>query len=152
MLGPFIINQSQMSDMAKRWSSIHSHFPKGVFFMHGEMGAGKTTWIASVLRGMGVSESVTSPTFGLIHHYQVGELLALHADLFRLASTEDVLNTGLIDEIENADLAWIEWPDKALIQSDLMFKFRYLNDLERELCVEPCTDFGEFLCTEYQKR
>jgi tRNA threonylcarbamoyladenosine biosynthesis protein TsaE len=91
---------------AKRWPLLIG--------LRGELGAGKTTFVRALLRGLGYEARVPSPTYTLLEHYAVGELGIVHFDLYRLASEAELENLGLRDWLETA-ATWvlIEWPDRA---------------------------------------
>ena len=91
---------------AKRWPLLLG--------LRGELGAGKTTFVRALLRGLGYEARVPSPTYTLLEHYTVGELVVVHLDLYRLASEVELENLGLRDWLET-DATWvlIEWPDRA---------------------------------------
>jgi tRNA threonylcarbamoyladenosine biosynthesis protein TsaE len=82
--------------------------------LRGELGAGKTTFVRALLRGLGYEARVPSPTYTLLEHYAVGELIVVHLDLYRLASEAELENLGLRDWLE-APATWVlvEWPDRA---------------------------------------
>jgi tRNA threonylcarbamoyladenosine biosynthesis protein TsaE len=82
--------------------------------LRGELGAGKTTFVRALLRGLGYEARVPSPTYTLLEHYAVGELVVVHLDLYRLASEAELENLGLRDWLE-APATWVlvEWPDRA---------------------------------------
>ncbi len=81
-----------------------------VVFLHGGIGAGKTTLVQACARALGVAEPVTSPTFALAHRYD-GPVPVVHLDLYRLADqpTRDV--GELIDAIDEHSIAFVEWPE-----------------------------------------
>lgn len=85
-----------------------------VFAFHGEMGAGKTTFIHAVCEAMGVREPVTSPTFSLINQYQAagGEII-YHLDLYRIKDANEAVNAGIEDCLYSGNTCFVEWPDKA---------------------------------------
>src|SRR5215467_2597084 len=91
---------------AKRWPLLIG--------LRGELGAGKTTLTRALLRGLGYEARVPSPTYTLLEHYAVGELVVVHLDLYRLASEAELENLGLRDWLEK-EATWvlIEWPDRA---------------------------------------
>jgi tRNA threonylcarbamoyladenosine biosynthesis protein TsaE len=77
----------------------------------GELGAGKTHLAKAFAVGLGVTDTVTSPSFILMAEYQ-GRLPLFHIDPYRLASAEDVLAGGLIDERQRAGVTVVEWPER----------------------------------------
>jgi tRNA threonylcarbamoyladenosine biosynthesis protein TsaE len=85
-----------------------------VFAFHGEMGAGKTTFINSVCKQMGVSDVVSSPTFSIINQYKTytGQTI-YHLDLYRLKDEEEAIMTGVEDCFYSGHYCFIEWPEKS---------------------------------------
>ena len=82
--------------------------------LQGELGAGKTTLVQAICRGLGVHEPVTSPTFALIHEYAAPSARVVHCDLYRLDSARDVASLGLDDYFADpATVVLIEWPERA---------------------------------------
>lgn len=81
--------------------------------LHGELGAGKTTLVRGLLRGLGVTGTVRSPSFTLLETYECGARTVLHVDLYRLAGSGDVASLGLRDEMLPGVLLLVEWPGRA---------------------------------------
>lgn len=75
----------------------------------GELGAGKTTFVQGVARGLGVTGTVGSPTFTLVREYH-GRLTVQHADVYRLDRVQDVLDLGFEEMTDDAVLI-VEWGD-----------------------------------------
>ena len=107
--------------------------------LQGPIGAGKTHFARSVIQHLlakdGVAEDVPSPTFTLVQTYQAGPLPIWHADLYRLAHPQDVLDLGL-DEAVTTALCLIEWPDrmgKLLPNDALHLEFAPTPDDQRVL-------------------
>ncbi|MBV8978563.1 MAG: tRNA (adenosine(37)-N6)-threonylcarbamoyltransferase complex ATPase subunit type 1 TsaE [Alphaproteobacteria bacterium] len=80
--------------------------------LEGDLGAGKTTLARAILRALGVSEEVPSPTFTLVQHYETRALAVRHYDLYRLKDAAELRELGL-DEALDEGAALIEWPERA---------------------------------------
>lgn len=97
-----------------------------VFAFHGEMGAGKTTFIHALCVARRVSDVVGSPTFSIINEYRLeggergdgyrygeGGGRLFHIDLYRLKDEEEALRAGVEDVLFSGDICLVEWPDRA---------------------------------------
>jgi tRNA threonylcarbamoyladenosine biosynthesis protein TsaE len=87
--------------------------PPFVCYLMGDLGAGKTTWMKGILKGLGSKERLTSPTYPIVKRYQIGNKSLIHFDLYRLNGIDDFIDSGLTDELELADYLFIEWPMRA---------------------------------------
>jgi len=85
--------------------------PGDLVALSGDLGAGKTTLARGVLHALGVTGEVPSPTFTLVQHYETPYLTVLHADLYRIEDTADLVELGLEDALAYAALV-VEWPEK----------------------------------------
>jgi tRNA threonylcarbamoyladenosine biosynthesis protein TsaE len=77
----------------------------------GDLGAGKTQLAKGMARGLGVDDTVTSPTFILMNEY-AGRLPLFHVDLYRLGDASDALAGGVIDDRQSDGLTVVEWPER----------------------------------------
>lgn len=85
-----------------------------VWAFSGELGAGKTTFISSLCRKLGVQEVISSPTFAIVQQYTTtaGENI-YHMDLYRIKDDEDAIHSGLEDCLLSGDICMVEWPENA---------------------------------------
>ena len=79
----------------------------------GELGAGKTTFIKAVARGLGVSGPATSPTYALVHRYDGRRGPVFHLDCFRLRSPDEAADLDWEGLISEGDAILVEWPERA---------------------------------------
>jgi tRNA threonylcarbamoyladenosine biosynthesis protein TsaE len=77
----------------------------------GELGAGKTQLAKGIARGLGIDDTVNSPTFVLMAEY-AGRIELFHVDLYRLADAADALAGGVIDDRQADGLTVVEWPER----------------------------------------
>lgn len=82
----------------------------------GDLGAGKTTFVRGVARGLGLTDlhEVVSPTYAILHDHDTPRGLLVHADFYRLDGPESALGLGLEDYFRRADVfVFVEWPERA---------------------------------------
>ena len=94
-----------------------------VYAFHGEMGAGKTTFIRALVEQLGVdTEEANSPSFSIINEYRSDTTAELiyHFDLYRLESVDEALEIGVEDYFDSGALCLLEWPERieALLPDD----------------------------------
>jgi len=105
-----------------------------VVYLMGELGAGKTTCVRSLLRTLGVKGLVKSPTYTLVETYPLPALTCVHVDLYRLRVLGEVDELGLRDWVGPQCLLLIEWPERggtALPAADLELTLVYVGDARR---------------------
>lgn len=83
-----------------------------VVALHGDLGAGKTSFVRGILRALGHQGEVPSPTFSLVQQYETGSLEIWHFDFYRLESGEEVRELGIEDALASG-VSLIEWPERA---------------------------------------
>lgn len=91
--------------------ALQLSFPACVF-LHGDMGAGKTTLTKSIIQAMGYDGDVTSPTYNLIQEYQVERGTIYHMDLYRLENSSEIEFLAIDDLWADDSIFLIEWATK----------------------------------------
>ena len=84
--------------------------PRDAVILTGELGAGKTTLVQGIARGLGVTDRVVSPTFTLVREYH-GRLEVAHVDVYRLERIQDVMDLGLEELGDGEAVLLVEWGD-----------------------------------------
>ena len=85
--------------------------PGDLLCLWGDLGAGKTVFAKGFGAGLGVRDTILSPSFVLMGEY-AGRLPLFHIDLYRLASAAEAFDGGLLDDRQAAGVVLIEWPDR----------------------------------------
>ena len=135
-----IDNISALQGFAERLTGAikdsEENFTK-ILFLDGPLGVGKTQLSKFILACLGYeSEKVFSPTFTICNRYEFDEKLVLHIDLYRLDNEEEIYLAGLTDEIEDCDLAIIEWSekfDRAIWGPGLKLKLDFVTETDRKI-------------------
>ena len=109
--------------------------PRGsVIALEGELGAGKTTFAQAVVRGLGVMEPATSPTYGLVHRYDGRRGPVFHLDCYRLRQAEEAADLDWEGLLAEGDVLLVEWPERAgawLPRPTRRFRLHHLPDGSR---------------------
>jgi tRNA threonylcarbamoyladenosine biosynthesis protein TsaE len=129
-----------------------------VLYLQGELGAGKTTCVRSLLRALGVTGLVRSPTYTLVETYETAALSCVHVDLYRLAAASEASGAesealgadgeaeglGLRDLGAPGTLLMVEWPEKgggAVPRADVTLSLSYEGQARRAQ-LRPLTELG----------
>lgn len=131
--------------VARAWRS-GGHGPL-LIGLRGELGSGKTTWVRSMLRGLGYGGRVPSPTYTLLEQYPVNGLRIVHLDLYRLADAGELEFLGIRDYLADDDV-WVlaEWPERAqslLDLCDLLLDLTIEDGTRRLIRLSAATEAGQ---------
>ncbi|ABV51513.1 Predicted ATPase or kinase [Prochlorococcus marinus str. MIT 9215] len=88
--------------------------PQSIVLLKGPIGAGKTSFVQGIAKGLSISENITSPTFALSHHYSSGKIPLIHLDLYRLensSAAKEVFFSEEEEAIQRKAILVIEWPE-----------------------------------------
>ncbi len=115
--------------------------------LHGDLGAGKTTFVRHLLRALGVGGRIKSPTYAVVEPHQApGGLRVAHFDFYRFSDPRELEDAGLRDWLAAPGLKLAEWPDKAaawLPTADLQLHLRLLpEDDHRQALLSAHTALG----------
>ena len=127
----------QIEDVAK--SLIDEIKDVNIILVKGELGAGKTTLIKSILKNLGVKENITSPTFSIVNQYAISNRLINHFDLYRIKYLKELDVIGFEEYLESGEVCFIEWPEIAMskIVDDYKEIFlKFIDDKTREITLK----------------
>ena len=117
--------------------------------LHGPLGAGKTTLVRHLLRALGVSGRIKSPTYTVMEPYSLaGGASAAHFDFYRFTDPREWLDAGFRDVFTQPGLKLCEWPDKAaglLPEADLQVHLAPQDDEQRVVTLHAATPLGQGL-------
>jgi tRNA threonylcarbamoyladenosine biosynthesis protein TsaE len=126
-----------------------------IIALSGELGAGKTTLVRGIARGIGIEEGeVASPSFTLVNEY-AGPLLLFHVDLYRLNDEKELFNIDYKDYIRGDGVIVIEWADRipqAVPHDALWITLRYLNADRREIVLRTQGNRYEMMIEEFMRK
>jgi len=134
---------------------LAQHCPPQQFTIHleGELGAGKTTLTRGLLRKLGHTGNVKSPTYTLVEHYELEGKRVFHFDLYRLSDPEELDYLGLDDYYSDTSLCILEWASQGgdmLPQPDLIITLSYQNN-SRTAELTPLSPQAKTLCKNLGK-
>jgi tRNA threonylcarbamoyladenosine biosynthesis protein TsaE len=107
----FLEDESATDILASRLAPLVSK--GGRIHLEGDLGAGKTHFARALLRSIGVTGRIKSPTFTLVEPYKVSNLYCYHFDFYRFTDPREWLDAGFRDALQDDALVLIEWAERA---------------------------------------
>lgn len=138
-----IQDETCWQSLLKPWAE-HLVFPACVY-LKGDLGAGKTFMVRSLLRLLGFQGAVKSPTYTLLEEYSFANFFIYHLDLYRLRDPWEMENLALRDLLSENSMVLIEWPEKGgqqIPHPDILFTLENLGGHARELTIEAYSKVG----------
>jgi tRNA threonylcarbamoyladenosine biosynthesis protein TsaE len=119
-----------------------------VVTLHGDLGAGKTTVVRGVLRALGFTGPVKSPTYTLVEHYPFSSLYFYHFDFYRFADPNEWETAGLAECFRDTAVCLVEWPERVAgllppADVDIVLAHPAADGTGRDLTVSANSEAGE---------
>ena len=135
--GDFMIFESYSElDTLELGEKLALEAKTGSFFaLIGDLGAGKTAFSKGFAKGLGIKETITSPTFSIVNIYE-GEQVFYHFDIYRIQTTEELEEIGYFEYIYGEGVCLVEWADivnGAIPENAVIIKFLEVNDNYRKI-------------------
>lgn len=124
--------------------------PNDVILLTGDLGAGKTQFTRGLGEALGVTSSVTSPTFNILIHHEGKRMGLYHFDLYRLEDGEALEDIDFYETLESEGVSLVEWGDKfeeSIQSADVMLAFEVTGPSERVISATALSDRGVELLT-----
>ena len=122
--------------------------PGTVIAYEGDLGAGKTAFTRGLAKGLGIKDTVTSPTYTIVNEYLSGRLPLFHFDMYRLTSSDDLFDIGWEDYLDRGGICAVEWSENVSdALGDKVFRviIEKVDETTRKITFEGgygCVDLG----------
>ena len=130
----FVENLKETLDLGEKISQELN--PNSIILLQGPIGAGKTSFVQGIAKGLSISEDITSPTFALSHHYYSGKIPLIHLDLYRLENISSAKEVYLSEEeeaVQSKAILVVEWPEliEPLVENFWKIEISYAKNYGR---------------------
>lgn len=102
---------TKIEEWQKIIDEILPQIQHSVLLLKGNLGAGKTTFTQQLLKNLGSTDNVSSPTYAIVNEYDTPKGIVYHFDLYRMKNADEVEDIGIQDYLDRAYLCIIEWPE-----------------------------------------
>ena len=119
--------------------------PGSIVACRGGLGAGKTAFTRGLARGLGIADSVTSPTYTIVNEYLGGRMPLFHFDMYRLASADDLFDIGWDDYLERGGVCAVEWSENVedAMEGAVTVTIERLDEERRRITIEGGTQLAD---------
>ena len=130
----FVENLTETLNLGEKLSQKLN--PQSIILLKGPIGAGKTSFVRGIAKGLSISEDITSPTFALSHHYNSGKTPLIHLDLYRLDNinlAKEIFFSEEEEALQSHAILIIEWPEliEPLIENFWKIEISYAESFGR---------------------
>ena len=117
-----------------------------VLAYEGDLGAGKTAFTRGLARGLGATESVTSPTYTIVNEYLSGRVPLFHFDMYRLTCADDLWDIGWEDYLDRNGICAVEWSENVAeaLENPVFVRIEKLGEDARQITIEGGEEFAAF--------
>lgn len=144
--------QSPQETRRLGWQLAQHLQPGDVLLLWGNLGAGKSELTRGIAEGLGVTSTVTSPSFTILNVYDEGRIPLYHFDWYRLESAEELFEMGMDEYLGGDGVAVVEWPSQcpeAIPETYLAVKLAPCGENEREITLTPMGGFREMILDDW---
>ena len=119
--------------------------PGAVVAYRGGLGAGKTAFTRGLARGLGVADSITSPTYTIVNEYLSGTMPLFHFDMYRLACADDLFDIGWEDYLDRGGVCAVEWSENVAeaMENAITVTIERLDEDRRRIIIEGGQDLAD---------
>ena len=112
--------------------------PGSVIAYRGDLGAGKTAFTRGLARGLGATDTVTSPTYTIVNEYLSGKMPLFHFDMYRLASSDDLFDIGWEGYLDRGGVCAVEWSENVAdaMENAIWITIEKLGEDSRRITIE----------------
>jgi len=109
-----------------------------IAFLHGDLGAGKTTFVKKLVSMLNSEEEASSPTYSLVNEYAIPDGKLYHIDLYRLNDTYEAQDMGIEEYLDSGEYCLVEWPEiiEHLVDQAVIIRIETLADNSRKFEIE----------------
>ena len=119
--------------------------PGTVLAYRGDLGAGKTAFTRGLARGLGATDTVTSPTYTIVNEYLSGRIPLFHFDMYRLSDSDALWDIGWEDYLDRGGVCAVEWSENVAdaMTDAIIISLEKLGDDDRRITIEGGTDLAD---------